>query len=671
MKLNSAGPSIGFPREGTIRSYNKNRGTVTVSLNLGKSISGTDVRNIEMPVPVSWIGPDGEFSGGFPARGASVWAVMGSGGQWSISSYSLSNDIFSSGGGGVSSSGARKNIMSSFREGRWLTQVKNNIRLIADPVVGIQLGDPNEYLQADPQRHILSNTFKSNMEFTESGRSIAGPVFRDKRANSTRNISGSSLTSHAYQDSLNKIGLDPLTRTGKSFTRNPAFAEKREIVYEFENSFGFTNDRDEVSIYDLDDDKLSTSKILKREQTRADVLSLSLDYPNNLIESVSGTLIDIYGNILDINRSKLPNGIVDSLSFRLNEENLSQTFIDLREQTRKSIAFHWELNARKNLPQDTPDVLKTENYAKDRSRFFIDIDKEGQFKINAPASSETGNIPLLVRYENYSTIKAAENNNETNPRDFLRNGADNTDIYPDAFGVGSVSLEGGIDALKGFAAPIDRITNTQIKLGTAFHDINGGLLLHKRENPIQNYPNSLINSLTTIEKIVEDKVVVSGSEANAGGRSGTISLDGHLSLSIGANTVDRQSLWVDLAGGIVANIGRDKRNVSAAYTLDGDLLIQVGGATIGNDSRFSNLNNAVKDGVVDIRVVNNAQMTVVRIDSSGVTIHTPGRMDFVSEGDMRFKSIRGNINFDAESIFAYSNENGQGRLIARKPGRTI
>lgn len=670
INLNSAGPALGFHREGTIRGFNANRGTVIVSLNLSKSISGTDKRNIEMPMPASWLGPNGEFSGGYPILGASVWAVMGSGGQWTISSYGVSNDVFSAGGGNFNAAGNRRNVMSSLRPGRWLTQVQNNIKIIADPIIGIQTGDSNEYQQADPKRKILSNTFSSNMAFTEAGRSVSGPVYRDKRANSGRNISGSSLSAHSYQDSLSKIGLDPLTRTGNSFVRNPAFVENRDVVYEFEQSFEFTNDKKEISLYDLDE-SATVSSALKREQTRADTLSLSLEYPNHLIESVSGTLVDIYGNILDINRSKLPNGVVDSLSFRLNEENKSQTFIDLREQTRKSVAFHWELNARKNLPQNIPDVLKTNDYARDRSRFFVDIDKEGQFKINIPASSETGNVSLPVRYENYSTIKAAENNNETDPRDFLRNGADDTDIYVDNYGVGSISLEGGIDDLKGFAAPIDRITEEPIKLGTSFHDINGGLLLHKRENPISGYSDSLINSLDLIEKIVEDTIIVSGPDANAGGRSGTIALDGQLSLSIGANTVDRQSLWLDTAGGIVANVGRDKRNVSAAFTLDGDLLIQVGGATVADDSRFNTLNNAVRDGIIDIRVVNNAQMTVVRIDGSGVTVHTPGRLDLVSEGDLRLKSVRGNVHLDGENIFMYSNDNGNGRLVTRKPGRTI
>ena len=54
------------------------------------------------------------------------------------------------------------------------------------------------------------------------------------------------------------------------------------------------------------------------------------------------------------------------------------------------------------------EVFPDADYGRQRSRFFIDIDKEGQFKLNVPASSEKGNVPILTRYENYSTINSFE-----------------------------------------------------------------------------------------------------------------------------------------------------------------------------------------------------------------------------------------------------------------------
>ena len=432
----------------------------------------------------------------------------------------------------------------------------------------------------------------------------------------------------------------------------------------FSSSFGFTNDLTEISIYDNDELPEVTTRFNRRE-SRADTLSLSLLYPNQLIESTKGTVVNIYGNILDINRFSLPNGKIDELSFRNSENDKSDTFISLREQTRKSIALHFELNARKTEIQEINDPS---DYARGRSKFLFDVDKEGQFKLNIPMSSETGNIALLTRYENYSILKAVEEDGD--PNEFVRN-VDNQDVFQEGFGQQSISLSGGAESLEGFIAPVDRITGEQIKLGTTFHDISDSLALHRRTPAVLFFDDSKINEITPIDPVVTDTVTVSGEEANAGGRSGTISLDGSLSLSIGANTLDRQSLWLDCAGGVVSNIGRDKQGISFASTMDGDVYLQIGGTTIGNDSRFQSQNNALKDGVFDMRVVANGLMHIIRIDSSGLRIATPGQIDIVSEGTMRFKSVRNDIILDAENIYFYGDDLQTGRLVNRKPGQTI
>jgi hypothetical protein len=59
-------------------------------------------------------------------------------------------------------------------------------------------------------------------------------------------------------------------------------------------------------------------------------------------------------------------------------------------------------------------------------------------------------------------------------------------------------------------------------------------------------------------------------------RSGQVNLDGSLELNIGANTIDRQSLWLDTAGGIVGNVGRDLNNNSLILGMDGNAFVQVG-----------------------------------------------------------------------------------------------
>ena len=181
------------------------------------------------------------------------------------------------------------------------------------------------------------------------------------------------------------------------------------------------------------------------------------------------------------------------------------------------------------------------------------------------------------------------------------------------------------------------------------------------------YPESILNQVTPITDVVSTNIITSGTGANAGGRSGTISLDGMLSVSVGANTIDRQSLWLDMAGGAVINIGRDRFLRSLSAQFDGDVLIQIGGATVDNDSRFpgSNFNNDIRDGALDIRIMNSGSMHIIRCDKQGLKIHTPQAIDVVAESDIRLKSVRGNIYLDAENIYVYSGKSGGGRLINR------
>lgn len=668
------GPGVAA-REATVIGINLIRGTMRVKINLAQSdvIPDSQIEK-SIPIPGSWMGPNGEFSGGCPVIGSNLWIILGESGQWVALPYTPSNDVFNNNTSATLSS-HRKNQMAAFKSGRHLTQVRNNIRQFLDPEIGIQAGNPEFFLHIDPERSITSLKFKNEYAFTDSYLKVNGAIKRDLVSNSNRGTTGSALTSHSYDDSLFTIGLDPLTKAGSAVNRNPPFVENREVIYEFAESFDYTNDSDEADRYDSNEDPEVNTKFSRRD-TRADALSLSLSAPNQLIETIKGTAVDIFGNLLDINRNILPSGKIDKLSFRTTENNKSETFLNLREQSRKTIAYHFEINSRKDTIE-APNVKKNDDYARDRSRFFLDIDKEGQLKLNVPASSETGNIPLLTRYENYSTILASEDDG-VNPNEFIRN-VNNQDIFAEGFGVQSISLKGGDDALDGFVAPIDRITEQSINYGTAYHDILNTVELHQRNDLLESYySNSKLMNVPLIENIVSNEIVVSGESANGGGRSGTLNFDGMISLNVGANTVDRQSLWFDYAGGIVGNVGRDKNNVSYAGTFDGQVLIQVGAATVNNDSRFGDLDNGPLPGAIDIRVLGGTSEseaagveTIVRIDHTGVRIVTAGEMDLVSEQTLRLKSIRGNIVMDAESIFLYGDDNERGRLVQRKSGQTI
>jgi hypothetical protein len=659
----------GLAIRGVIESVDLQRGVAMIKLPL---TSSTTLQPIKLPV--GWVGPRGQISCGYPQKGTNIFVVMGQGNEWVFVSYDRPDSTSS-----YDSDGTRRISMSKFRDGRWLTLVENDVGLIVDPKEGVIQGSSSSFTQADSVHGIWSSRFDQEMHFTESHREVSGKVLRDIDANSTRNIAGSALTDHPYNATLTPIGLDPSTFSSTSFSsnRNPTLTESRKMFYEFANSFGYTDDQAEERIYAGED--LSKPLAFQRKKSRTDTMSLSLDQPNYLAEMIVGTVVDIFGNILDINRSVLPSGIVDSLSFRKSLEDQNVAFVKLREQLRKSIAYHFEINARKPGLK-LPDYENVNDYARDRSRFFFDIDKEGQFKMNVPASSEVGNVPVLVRHENFSNLKGFVD--KTDRGQFLYNITDNTDVQLEPHGKGVINLISTEESLKSFSAPTNRLDGYVIKLGTGFHEIDQVLWLHKLTKPYSQsgtggYDNSLLNQISPVTDVVSSELIVSGPGANAGGRSGTLSLDGMLSVSIGANTADRQSLWLDCAGGMVAAVGRDKFNRSISATLDGDLFMQVGGSTVNDDSRFpsATFNNEARDGVIDIRVWNSGSFHTIRVDNQGIKIHTPQRIDIVSEGDMRFKSVNSNMYFDAEGIYFYSSEGSSSRMLLRategSAGRTI
>src|SRR5690606_15291153 len=144
--------------------------------------------------------------------------------------------------------------------------------------------------------------------------------------------------------------------------------------------------------------------------------------------------------------------------------------------------------------------------ARQRSRFSLDIDKEGQFKMNVPASSEVGNVPLLVRQESFSNLKGASESEDRGQ--FLRNGTNNTDLQLEQHGKGSVILKSNEESLKSYAAPLDSFSGDAIQLGTGFHYISNILLPHKFSGILSDttgtggYPDSPINSIPPVENVV-------------------------------------------------------------------------------------------------------------------------------------------------------------------------
>jgi hypothetical protein len=619
-------------------------------------LNNDGARDVLAQLPIPYLSAGGGFIGGFPAEGTPVYVSQVEG----TSNYAIVAFLARDPVARLTQSSTQISIPDLTRGG--ITIQSNNdvaINLNDDVIV---IGETENSATFDITRKVYLNNFDQSYYLGQGSREINGIIYRDKQP-STNYPSFLREFDTAYDDTLIAIGMDPIA-DAKIFNsgtavRNPARVEKREVVYEYEESANVYSDDIELEFYKTGVFP-NYSTITDRRAGRADALSLSLTSPNYLIEEIKGTVVDLYGNVIDLNRDIVPLGVNNLSSFNIKstaseQDTFKNAYQQIKRQERKSLAYHFEINARKETKgSGPPNVNNKDNYARARSRFFFDIDKEGQFKLNVPASSETGNIPLNIRYENYSTVSPNPQSNNTNDLVF-------NSLYKDVLAESfindpAISL---LDDIGNSFGPIDRFSGKNnpiyIQHGTVYHNIAdtcSTIQTNTFYTPVEYVTTTTLaaGQVPPIPTIISTQIITNGVNANAGGRSGSLNFDGSVEINIGANTVDRQSLWLDTQGGIVANVGRDLRNISLAANMDGEVIIQVGGNTVpAETTRFQNSNTGWVAGVVDIRVFNSQkEMTILRIDDDGLTITTPGSMTCYAR-KMLFRSPA-SIEFDSPNI---------------------
>jgi hypothetical protein len=675
--INSFDTPPGLVRRGTIVGYDPTTNMLQVRLIETTSLGG---KTLPVPVPAYFPHSDsnGAFIGAMPVKGTTVTVNQAAGGQYYIVNQQQEN----------------LGNIPDLDQGQMLLHTTDTSRVSLDMDSHIHIGSDthNIHVFAGSDQYQKSNLVTLNFEnenhFNQAYREVGGLIKRDLRPNpNAASYDGSSkLEDDSYDTFYSIIGMDP-TATSNDLTvgptKNPPLVEHRELVYEFQYLSDIDSDTIESNKYSSTLQADTTYSTPNRRMSRADTMSLSLVAPNYLIESIKGTVVDIFGNILDLNRSGIPVGLSANNTLKATgttaTTNAQMSFITIRGLERKSVAYHMEINARKDpTPPNLPNVdlsISADNWnAKEyRSRFSFDVDKEGQFKLNVPASSEEGNVPLQVRAENYSTFATTDNSNPN--QTWFTNSPNNTgqDIYVDSFAApaqtvssgvpiftqsfahGSIQLVDGTGADQG---PVDRISQFvtmsqyNIKHGTVYHDIlQTGYLF--RDSGVLGYPTGGVSNVSvdyiasdmpTNAVVANSKITTSGTSANAGGRSGSVNLGGMLELNIGANTIDRQSLWMDTAGGAVVNLGRDISQRSLVMDMDGHAFIQIGGNGVQvPDARFTALGqDGLINGILDLRVYSGGFTHIIRVDSTGIVIMSPGRvgihgaqgLTLSSDGDM-------------------------------------
>ena len=671
---------VGLLKIGAIESIDPFRNTMLVRIE-NSNVVGAQVTTATVQVSYPVTLNNGLFVGARPVAGTPVLIAQTTNAYYFVGFLAKPQNI------------------PTLNDNELLISSNENTQILLNTFSDIYLGSKENKIHINTDDNLFTTYFTNQQHFTESSREINGIIKRDRILNDNWDLD-SRLSNDDYDSKYTTISLDPTLTSNSAIggsDKNPAFVEKREIVYEFEQSASVKDELTESLIYSSAGVENKEYLFPNRRQSKADTFSLTLASPNYLMETIKGTAVDIFGNLLDINRAILPVG-TDQIT--LNEDistNKVESYKKIRELERKGIAFHFEINARKDFSNQTSnsnniaDLFGYNNkfpnadYGRLRSRFYLDIDKEGQFKLNVPASSNKGNIPLLTRYENFTNISTEDNNNP----DKLIFREDLIDILQDSFAApqidqstftyfdsaGKINPPGSIKIKNGNAeaTPLDRRYEdgyVHIKHGTAFHDILTTCFLHQEKGQdfmkFQYNKSIDIESIPLLENVVSDTIDISGDDEEklAGGRSGSINFDGSIEMSVGANTIDRQSLWLDTAGGIVANIGRDKKNMSAAVSMDGDVFIQVGGLGVVGDSRFVKQNNGKFGAVLDLRVFNNGDtLTMFRVDSNGITIMTPGNINIYASQTIKFTGSKFEIDVEECTI--------QGRGVKKVFGGSI
>ena len=668
--LNFSTAPIGILRRGFIQAINPSIGSMTVKIDTTATSFPVDAQNAKfVQIPFAFYSAPGIFVGGYPAIGTPVIIGQGESTNWYFVSFLVSNFP----------------TLPDFNPGEFLIQAGNNTKIVVNDDDEITIGGLSSALYLNTSASIYNNksqsSFSNQFSFTEASRATTGVVKREVLTPQSI-YDYQKLTFNDYDTFLTPIGLDPTSTTvvySQMPNKNPPFVEKRELIYEFTYSSQVQDDVTEAAVYSLNQQQpppITPYSLPNRRYSKADTLSLSLVSPNYLMETTKGTVVDIFGNVLDLNRNPIVGYGQEQQSLSLSNQSIQSTtsspsnqsaqsvvFEAIKAAERRSIAFHFELNARKDLSAGNgqfqlPNINSSIDYARPRSRMFFDMDKEGQFKLNVPASSETGNVPTFVRYENYSTF-GTEDNNNPNKLIYLPS---YLDIFSDSFSTQDITINNAT----GVATPVDRLTNQNIMLGTPFHSIknSGYAFTTANTQPLLDYQWVYqavdTSTIPTLDNVVSDTITAGGTNANAGGRSGTANFDGSLVASIGANTIDRQSLWLDTAGSIIANIGRDMNMNSAVVSLDGNMMVQIGGFGVTTDSRFATQNNTYVGGALDIRVLNAGfTMTMIRIDSNGVAIMCPSKV--VIEGRDIVIAAQANMTLNAENLYI------QNRLVNLAP----
>jgi len=248
------------------------------------------------------------------------------------------------------------------------------------------VGGSGTYISRSESRASILNVSSDIVQYSNAGRIISGPVRRIpgiiRSIYPAPDLTETPLFADPdYIKRSGSIGFfrkeKPLKRSYRNRKRNPEISEYRMTINEFSSDFMFTGFDDEQRRVSGNLDMYQNSNSPKRNMEQSNILHMA---EGELIEIVGGNLVDINGNILDINYRPISYGNDDEVP----RSDLGISYDRARRVSRRGVGYHFQLstNTRRSDPSE---------YSKN---FAFDVDKEGVIKINVPSSTDTGNIPF-------------------------------------------------------------------------------------------------------------------------------------------------------------------------------------------------------------------------------------------------------------------------------------
>ena len=242
-----------------------------------------------------------------------------------------------------------------------------------------------------------------------------------------------------------------------------------------------------------------------------------------------------------------------------------------------------------------------------------------------------------------------------------------------------------LDNTGGDSSDLKFMTSVKIKPGKPAIDPGGGVIAagqDRTSSVTKSLSNDQINlSYTNSFSVSEGAAGFTStnrddsgdSKKNPGGKSANLNFEGSIEASVGRDNYDAKSILLDTAGSLIAWLGKDKAGRSLVLQTDGEVLVNVGGASgeAFNKGRFDLRVNVTDKGFIGDDDFtpdggNQASDYLISISEAGIVIAgmKPGKpMIIRNDGDISIEST-------AKLILACSSmEQREGNRPAKKPGK--